>query len=81
MKIPDNVSDNERSRLKALSVNEERRLAGLPGFQVDIYKDGVYVDSQAVYAETQGKAETMAMMLTTVSFKGELATYRVRSLG
>jgi len=80
MKSPDTLTDAERGRLAALSANETRRLAGAPGFQVDIFKDGVYVDSQAVYADDEWKARTMAMMLTTVRFAGELVSYGVRSL-
>lgn len=81
MKRPDNLTDAERGRLTALTANEARRQAGAPGFQVDIFKDGVYVHSQAVYADDEWKARTMAMMLTTVSFAGELVSYEVRSLG
>jgi len=72
--------DSEIAYLTALVVNEQRRLTGLPGFQVDIFKDDVYVDSQAVYAKDEYEAQTAAMMQTPADFRGETVTYKVREL-
>ena len=55
--------------------------------KVKIFRDGEHIDTQEVEAETEGKAETRAMMQIMKSsspskchFRGELVSYEVEWL-
>lgn len=49
-------------------------------YEVKIYRDGQYVDTQVVQAETEGKAQTAAMAQTKVLFRGAAASYEVKEI-
>ena len=49
-------------------------------YEVKIFRDGEYVDTQIVQAEDEWKARTAAMAFTKVLFRGAAATYEVREV-
>ena len=48
--------------------------------KVKIFREGEHIDTQEVEAETEGKAETRAMMQTKCHFQGEFVSHEVEWL-
>lgn len=49
-------------------------------YEVKIYRNGEYVDTQIVQAEDEWKAKTAAMAFTKVRFAGAAASYEAKQL-